>query len=276
MMAAFYTFKEDSEGIISSYEMFNKTFHDLNTVYREVYSVQYSVQCTVYREVTSQDLVIGDSVQESCRQLERRMQEVRRAEGRTPGGGAGYVPDVVASNVALDKEVAALLKRLNLSKLNETFAKQELTHADVLDLDNDDLIAIGVPLVKDRKAILKEITKMKNVRGDDSTSIDEDSARYSASLSSNSGQRQKSNETEQRKKFEDLYKQQIREKEDMERKLHENQKAMRQQKEEMERTLRQEKEDMQRKIQENQEALRCEMEAKRVLEQQTRYYIAAA
>ena len=44
-MAAFYTFKEDSEGIISSYEMFNKTFHDLNTVYREVYSVQYS---TVY------------------------------------------------------------------------------------------------------------------------------------------------------------------------------------------------------------------------------------
>ena len=48
MMAAFYTFKEDSEGIISSYEMFNKTFHDLNTVYREVYSVQCTVQCTVY------------------------------------------------------------------------------------------------------------------------------------------------------------------------------------------------------------------------------------
>ena len=47
MMAAFYTFKEDSEGIISSYEMFNKTFHDLNTVYREVYSVQCTVQCTV-------------------------------------------------------------------------------------------------------------------------------------------------------------------------------------------------------------------------------------
>ena len=51
MMAAFYTFKEDSEGIISSYEMFNKTFHDLNTVYREVYSVQctvpvYCVLCT--------------------------------------------------------------------------------------------------------------------------------------------------------------------------------------------------------------------------------------
>ena len=34
MMAAFYTFKEDSDGIISSYEMFNKTFNDLNTVYR--------------------------------------------------------------------------------------------------------------------------------------------------------------------------------------------------------------------------------------------------
>merc|ERR1712113_858057 len=132
-------------------------------------------------------------------------------------------PDSVsptASNVALDKEVSALLKRLNLSKLNETFAKQELTHADVLDLDNDDLIAIGVLLVKDRKAILKEITKMKNTRRDDLNSIDEDSARYSASLSSNSGQRQK---------LEDLYKQQIREKEDMERKLQENQKAMRQQ-----------------------------------------------
>ena len=115
---------------------------------------------------------------------------------------------------------------------------------------------------------------MKNVRGDDSTSIDEDSARYSASLSSNSGLRQKSNETERRKKFEDLYKQQIREKEDMERKLQENQVAMRQQKEEMERTLRQEKEDMQRKLQENQEAVRREMEEKRVLEQQTRYYNA--
>ena len=145
-----------------------------------MYSVQYSVQCTVYREVTSQDLVIGDSVQESCRELERRMQEeVRRAERRTPGGGAGYVPDVVASNVALDKEVAALLKRLNLSKLNETFAKQELTHADVLDLDNDDLIAIGVPLVKDRKAILKEVAKMKNAKRDNPNSMDEDSAHYS-------------------------------------------------------------------------------------------------
>ena len=244
-------------------------------MYSTVYSVQYSVQCTVYREVTSQDLVIGDSVQESCRELQRRMQEdVRGAVGRTPGGGAGYVPDVVASNVALDKDVAALLKRLNLSKLNETFAKQELTHADVLDLDNDDLIAIGVPLVKDRKAILKEITKMKNLRRADPNIIDEDSAHYSASLSSNSGQRQNSNETEQRKKLEDLYKQQMREKEDMERKLQENQKAMRQQKEEMERTLRQEKEDMQRKLQENQEALRREMEEKRVLEQQTRYYIA--
>ena len=188
-------------------------------------------------------------------------------------------PDSVspaASNVTLDKEVAALLKRLNLSKLNETFAKQELTHADVLDLDNDDLIAIGVPLVKDRKAILKEVTKMKNARGADPNSIDEVSARYYASLSSNSGQIQKSNETAQREKLEDLYKQQIREKEDMERKLQDYQVAMRQQKEEMERLLRQEKEDMQRKLQENQEAVRRVMEEKRVLEQQTRYYIVCA
>ena len=110
MMAAFYTFREDSEGVISSYEMFNKTFHDLNTV---------------YREVTSQDLVIGDSVQVSCRELERRMQgEVRRME-KTLAAGTGYVPDVVASNVALDKEVADFLRRLNLGKLKETFAIQE-------------------------------------------------------------------------------------------------------------------------------------------------------
>ena len=134
-----------------------------------------SVQCNVYREVTSQDLVIGDSVQVSCRELERRMQgEVRRTE-KTLAAGTGYVPDVVASNVALDKEVADFLRRLNLGKLKETFAIQELTYVDILDLDNDDLIAIGVNLIKDRKAILKEVAKLKDATGELSKSEDKNS-----------------------------------------------------------------------------------------------------
>ena len=84
-------------------------------------SVQYSVQCTVYREVTSQDLIIGDSVQESCKELKRRMQEeVRKAERRTPvGKSAEYDSGVASSKKSLDKEVEDFLKRLDLEKLNK-------------------------------------------------------------------------------------------------------------------------------------------------------------
>ena len=166
-----------------------------------MYSVQYSVQCTVYREVTSQDLVIGDSVQESCRRLERRMQEeVRRAERRTPGGrGAEYDSGVASSKMSLDKEVEDFLIKLDLEKLKTKFAKQELTYNDILDFDEEFLVAIKVDLVKDRRKILKEIEKLKKARRRQITS----DAGYSSSYSNSSSSNREKNEEKMRQGKED-------------------------------------------------------------------------
>ena len=55
--------------------------------------------------------------------------------------------------------------RLELTDLADVFAREELTLEDVLDMNDDELKSVGIPLFKQRKAIMRECQDLKQKKG---------------------------------------------------------------------------------------------------------------
>ena len=58
------------------------------------------------------------------------------------------------------EEVVDHLEALELSHYSELFAYHRLSGLDLLDLTHDDLISVGVALLSDRKAVLRQLRRL--------------------------------------------------------------------------------------------------------------------
>ena len=66
---------------------------------------------------------------------------------------------------SLDLDLLNLLERLELTELSDIFAREELTMKDVLDMNDDELKSVGIPLFKQRKAIMRECQDINKEKG---------------------------------------------------------------------------------------------------------------
>ena len=81
-----------------------------------------------------------------------------------------------SSDAELDKKMVDFLQELKLCQYADNFKFNKMTYNDLLDIDNQDLIDIGVPILKHRKVILKA-ARQKSSRNED-TNVDLTSKKF--------------------------------------------------------------------------------------------------
>ena len=73
----------------------------------------------------------------------------------------GEIPQVTMKMDEGESEIDNFLQKIGLFGLSDIFEKEELDIDDLFDMNNIDLKDIGIHQLKHRKAILKEIEKLK-------------------------------------------------------------------------------------------------------------------
>ena len=164
MMVAYHISKQDEKAVIDDFEYANNTLKHL---------------LAVFEEVTKEVLTFGDLP--SLTEIDQKLQLLDQSSEMlavTNIGATNTNPNTNTStstttrastntttiatakkNVAtfsLEPDLLNLLVRLELTDLADVFEREELTMEDVLDMNDDELKSVGIPLFKQRKAIMKE------------------------------------------------------------------------------------------------------------------------
>ena len=165
MMVAYHISKADEKAVIEDFEYANNTLKHL---------------LAVFEEVTKEVLTFGDLP--SLTEIDEKLQlmdgtsevlavtnvEATNTSPNTSSSASNSViatPKTKVATFSLEQELVNLLERLELADLTDIFAREELTMKDVLDMNDDELKSVGIPLFKQRKAIMRECQDLNQKKG---------------------------------------------------------------------------------------------------------------
>ena len=138
MMIAYYINKKDSNRVTKEFEKFNDTYEKLTTYFEKVTGEVFLPGHQNLDQLDSSDVM--------------KLQDVEAFENE--------------QTRSIDPVVVKLLDDLKLMDLKEIFEREALSIEDIQDMNNGDLKDIGVPLFKQRKAILSACKEMKATKDD--------------------------------------------------------------------------------------------------------------
>ena len=159
MMVAYHISKADEKAVVDDFEYANSTLRHL---------------LAVFEEVTKEVLTFGDlpSLTEIDRKLQLKDQNSQvlavtnaNAGAPSPSPSPSTTPQKNVAPFSLEQDLLNLLERLELTDLADIFAREELTMKDVLDMNDDELKSVGIPLFKQRKAIMRECQDLGQGKG---------------------------------------------------------------------------------------------------------------
>ena len=145
MMVAYHVYNEELDGVTDEFNHFNQNYDKLVSHFTFVTGMAFEAG----------NIPNPNILKSKLRPMATQLQLKDECLG--------------ATSIEIDPDVSCFLRDLKLTELSGIFKREQLTMKDIVEMNNNDLLLIGVEKHKQRKAILKACEDLEKKLSEENT-----------------------------------------------------------------------------------------------------------